>query len=67
VSAKRLLAGTVVGREVFPVYHRGNSILIPFSTKAIFVDTDLVPAHETYCGNLIQNNVEALLVHQVGF
>ena len=35
------------------------------STKAVFVDTDAVPARENRVGSLIQNEVEASLVCQV--
>jgi DNA replication ATP-dependent helicase Dna2 len=33
--------------------------------KAIFVDTDLVPASDSRVGDLVQNEVEATLVYQV--
>ena len=36
-----------------------------FSTKAVFVDTDLVPAFDSSVGDLVQNEVEAALVSQV--
>lgn len=35
-----------------------------FSCHALFVDTDLVPASETFHGNLPQNEIEAALVCQ---
>jgi DNA replication ATP-dependent helicase Dna2 len=35
------------------------------SCKAVFVDTDLLPAHDTRVGDLVQNPTEASLVHQV--
>jgi DNA replication ATP-dependent helicase Dna2 len=35
------------------------------SCKAVFVDTDLLPAHDTRIGDLVQNPTEASLVHQV--
>lgn len=35
------------------------------SCKAVFVDTDLVPAQESKVGDLVQNEVEASLVYQV--
>lgn len=35
------------------------------SCKAIFVDTDAVPAQESRIGDLIQNEVEAALIKQV--
>jgi DNA replication ATP-dependent helicase Dna2 len=34
-------------------------------TKAVFVDTDLVPGHDSRAGDLVQNLVEAELVRQV--
>ncbi|KAF8629517.1 hypothetical protein AX17_005643 [Amanita inopinata Kibby_2008] len=34
------------------------------STKALFVDTDPVPARDSRVGDLVQNTVEAELVHQ---
>lgn len=34
------------------------------SCKAIFVDTDEIPAHDSRIGDLVQNEVEATLVHQ---
>ncbi|KAI0290929.1 AAA domain-containing protein [Multifurca ochricompacta] len=34
------------------------------SRKAIFVDTDQVPATESHVGDLVQNVTEAMLVHQ---
>lgn len=36
-----------------------------FSCKAVFVDTDMLPAHDTRVGDLVQNPTEASLVHQV--
>ncbi len=36
-----------------------------FSCKAVFVDTDLVPARDSQVGDLVQNETEATLVHQV--
>ncbi|CAK5284176.1 unnamed protein product [Mycena citricolor] len=38
--------------------------LLDESCKAVFVDTDLVPAHDSRVGDLVQNPVEAQLVHQ---
>ena len=35
------------------------------SCKAVFVDTDLLPAHDTRVGDLVQNPTEASLVQQV--
>lgn len=39
--------------------------LIP-RVKAVFVDTDLVPAMDSRNGDLVQNPTEAKLVYQVG-
>ncbi|KAK0199920.1 DNA replication factor Dna2-domain-containing protein [Desarmillaria ectypa] len=39
--------------------------LMSESCKAVFVDTDLVPAQDSKVGDLVQNEVEASLVHQV--
>ncbi len=36
-----------------------------FSCKAVFVDTDLVPARDSKVGDLVQNETEATLVYQV--
>ncbi|KAJ3091268.1 Tripartite DNA replication factor [Quaeritorhiza haematococci] len=33
--------------------------------RAVFVDTDNVPAHDTRTGDLVQNEIEAVLVHQI--
>lgn len=33
----------------------------------MFVDTDLLPARELKSGTLIENEIEAVLVHQVRF
>ncbi|KZT21167.1 Dna2-domain-containing protein [Neolentinus lepideus HHB14362 ss-1] len=38
--------------------------LMAESCKAVFVDTDAVPACDTRVGDLVQNEVEAKLVHQ---
>ncbi|KAF8634708.1 hypothetical protein AX15_000763 [Amanita polypyramis BW_CC] len=38
--------------------------LLTPSTKAVFVDTDLVPAKDSRVGELVQNTVEAELVYQ---
>ncbi|KAF8347385.1 DNA replication factor Dna2-domain-containing protein [Amanita rubescens] len=38
--------------------------LLSPSTKAVFVDTDLVPARDSRAGDLVQNKVEAELVYQ---
>ena len=35
------------------------------SCKAVFVDTDLVPAKDSRVGDLVQNTVEATLIHQL--
>ena len=35
------------------------------SVKAIFVDTDAVPALDSKIGSLVQNKTEARLIHQV--
>lgn len=35
------------------------------SCKAVFVDTDLLPARDTRIGDLVQNPTEASLVYQV--
>lgn len=35
------------------------------SRKAVFVDTDLVPAYDSKVGDLVQNETEAKLVHQI--
>ena len=35
--------------------------------KAVFVDTDLVPAFDSKVGDLVHNPIEAKLVHQVNF
>ena len=37
------------------------------SCKAVFVDTDLLPAPDSRVGDLVQNEVEANLVFQVAF
>ncbi|KAI0794807.1 DNA replication factor Dna2-domain-containing protein, partial [Abortiporus biennis] len=39
--------------------------LLDASCKAVFVDTDSVPAHDSRVGDLVQNVVEARLVHQL--
>lgn len=39
--------------------------LLDENCKAVFVDTDGIPAHESRAGDLIQNEVEAELVRQV--
>ncbi|KAL1411310.1 DNA replication endonuclease-helicase Dna2 [Vanrija albida] len=39
--------------------------LLDENVKAVFVDTDLVPAHDVRVGDLIQNPVEASLVWQL--
>ncbi|KAK0443455.1 AAA domain-containing protein [Armillaria borealis] len=39
--------------------------LMSESCKAVFVDTDLVPAQDSKVGDLVQNEVEASLVYQV--
>ena len=36
-----------------------------YSCKAVFVDTDNVPAQDSRVGDLTQNTTEAALVHQV--
>ncbi|KAJ4472562.1 Dna2-domain-containing protein [Lentinula edodes] len=33
--------------------------------KAVFIDTDLVPAHDSRVGDLVQNETEAKLVYQI--
>ncbi|TFK52072.1 Dna2-domain-containing protein [Heliocybe sulcata] len=38
--------------------------LLSESCKAVFVDTDAVPARDSRVGDLVQNEVEARLVHQ---
>ena len=40
-------------------------ILCAYSCKAVFVDTDLLPASESRVGDLVQNAVEAELVRQL--
>ena len=35
--------------------------------KAVFVDTDQVPACDSRVGDLVQNEIEAKLVYQVSF
>lgn len=35
------------------------------SCNAVFVDTDNVPAHDSRVGDLVENQIEARLVHQV--
>lgn len=42
-------------------YHSNCRVL---SCKAVFVDTDAVPAKDSRVGDLIQNEVEAALVYQ---
>ncbi|KAF9644272.1 Dna2-domain-containing protein [Thelephora ganbajun] len=39
--------------------------LLSPNTKAVFVDTDQVPGHESRVGDLVQNEVEAELVYQL--
>ncbi|TFK68090.1 Dna2-domain-containing protein [Pluteus cervinus] len=39
--------------------------LLAQNCKAVFVDTDALPAHDSRVGNLVQNEVEATLVGQV--
>ncbi|OBZ77918.1 DNA replication ATP-dependent helicase/nuclease DNA2 [Grifola frondosa] len=39
--------------------------LLDESCKAVFVDTDAVPAHDSRVGDLVENQVEACLVYQV--
>ncbi|KAK0235314.1 AAA domain-containing protein [Armillaria nabsnona] len=39
--------------------------LMSESCKAVFIDTDLVPAQDSKVGDLVQNEVEASLVYQV--
>ncbi|KDQ55464.1 hypothetical protein JAAARDRAFT_133813 [Jaapia argillacea MUCL 33604] len=39
--------------------------LMSESCKAVFVDTDLVPARDSRIGDLVQNEIEANLVYQV--
>ncbi|KAG8887928.1 Tripartite DNA replication factor [Tulasnella sp. 332] len=39
--------------------------LLDESCKAVFVDTDNVPSRDSRVGDLVQNDVEAKLVHQV--
>ncbi|TBU22348.1 Dna2-domain-containing protein [Dichomitus squalens] len=41
------------------------SQLMSESCKAVFVDTDNVPAHDSRVGDLVENQIEASLVHQV--
>ncbi|KAH7929561.1 Dna2-domain-containing protein [Leucogyrophana mollusca] len=35
------------------------------SCKVVFIDTDLLPAHESRVGDLVQNDIEASLVYQL--
>ncbi|EIN04726.1 Dna2-domain-containing protein [Punctularia strigosozonata HHB-11173 SS5] len=59
-------------REQLTAMHKsscGNSTcwiehLLAESCKAVFVDTDLVPARDSKVGDLVQNEVEAELVYQ---
>jgi DNA replication ATP-dependent helicase Dna2 len=39
--------------------------LLDEKCKAVFIDTDGIPAHESRAGDLIQNEIEAELVRQV--
>lgn len=39
--------------------------LLKEDVKAVFVDTDLVPAYDAKIGDLVQNETEAKLVYQV--
>ncbi|SRR6266576_4612550 len=57
----------------YDVYYRQGEVYPPhldpwltkmYSTKAVFVDTDLVPARDSRAGDLVQNKVEAELVYQ---
>lgn len=53
-------------RCVIACSHGGSSWLTwLFSTKAVFVDTDRVPAFDSRIGDLVQNETEARLVHQL--
>ncbi len=45
--------------------YRLSTSQFPESCKAIFVDTDAVPAQESPVGTLVQNEVEASLICQV--
>lgn len=45
--------------------HVGLSISVPIRCKAIFVDTDQVPAFDSRVGDLVQNEVEGKLVYQI--
>ncbi|KAH9006629.1 hypothetical protein EDB86DRAFT_754998 [Lactarius hatsudake] len=40
-------------------------LTLSFSRKAVFVDTDLVPATESLVSDLVQNVTEAMLVRQL--
>lgn len=42
-----------------------NALCVVSSCKAVFVDTDNVPARDSRVGDLVQNEVEAELIHQV--
>lgn len=62
-----MLASTHFRSQVRPalvlaVLHQLTDI---FRCKAVFVDTDLVPAKDSRIGDLVQNEVEARLVYQL--
>lgn len=42
-----------------------TDLSVSCSCKAIFVDTDQVPAHDSRVGDLVENQIEARLVQQV--
>lgn len=68
---ERAASTKTVGYSVFSIQGktfalRRHLVFIPcLSCKAIFVDTDGVPALESKVGDLTQNVTEACLVHQV--
>jgi DNA replication ATP-dependent helicase Dna2 len=48
-----------------PVYLYMYRLTGHFRCKMVFVDTDLVPAHDSRVGDLVQNETEATLVYQL--
>ena len=75
-AAKRCLAQGVtslvgcriswIQGECFASIDHASAVLI-VSVKAVFVDTDRVPARDSRIGDLVQNEPEARMVHQVSF
>jgi DNA replication ATP-dependent helicase Dna2 len=64
-----VLDRTLDGREVTPFSlctcdKIGSQFAHLCSCKAVFADTDLVPARDSKVGDLVQNEVEADLVYQ---